>query len=158
MRKCETLVSAMRLNREMTKIIRGTEDAKVVVFPRSVRKIGGDSFYKMKSLRQVVVNEGLETLDEKNYDDFGYNGPFAHSSVEQIRLPSTLKKLGNYAFNKCEKLNSVKLQEGLETIGNRCFEECCVQELHIPASVREIGEKIVNFCDNLKSITFAENG
>ena len=53
----------------------------------------------MKSLKQVIVNEGLEMLDENNYDEFGYNGPFAYSSVERIRFPSTLKRLGDYALS-----------------------------------------------------------
>ena len=130
----------MRMNREMTNIIRGAEDAKVVVFPRSVRTVEGNSFKHMASLRQVILNEGLETLDENNYDEPEYNEPFAYSSVERIRFPSTLKRLGNYALSECKQLKSVELPEGLEMIGDRCFEDCGVRELHIPASVREIGE------------------
>ena len=118
------MVSSMRMNREMTNIIRGAEDAKVVVFPRSVRTVEGNSFKNMASLRQVILNEGLETLGENYDNEFEHDGPFASSSVERIRLPSTLKRLGNNALCGCEQLKSVELPEGLETIGDGCFYGC----------------------------------
>lgn len=46
------------------------------------------------------------------------------SDVESVRLPSTLKKLGNYAFYNCRMLKEVFLPSGLMSIGSDAFMNC----------------------------------
>ena len=58
------------------------------IAPQSLKEIYGTAFYCCKSLKRVVLNEGLETLS--NYYS---GGVFENSGIEEIRLPSTLKKI-----------------------------------------------------------------
>ena len=44
--------------------------------------------------------------------------------VESVRLPSTLKKLGNYAFYNCRMLKEVFLPSSLMSIGSDAFMNC----------------------------------
>lgn len=46
------------------------------------------------------------------------------SDVESVRFPSTLKKLGNYAFYNCRMLKEVFLPSGLMSIGSDAFMNC----------------------------------
>ena len=138
-RKYVTVVSGMRMSRDMESIIRGAEDAKVVVFPRSVKRVGESAFEYTKLLRQVVVNEGLERLWMCTDPAPRSCGPFSFSPLERIRLPSTLKALGFRTFSFTKELKQVELPEGLEAIGDECFSSSGVQILRIPASVKRIG-------------------
>ncbi|MBQ3575372.1 MAG: leucine-rich repeat domain-containing protein, partial [Clostridia bacterium] len=54
-------------------------------------------------------------------------------------FPSTLKKIGDSAFEGCY-LSSVGWKEGLEEIGANAFARCGVQTLSLPSTVKTIGE------------------
>ena len=93
---------------------------RTVTAPPSVRVIHQGAFCKCKSLRKVVLNEGLEVLgtDERIAIDMGYYGVFEKSAVEEVVLPSTLKRIEYSAFEDCGHLKDAVLPEGLEYIGN----------------------------------------
>ena len=76
-----------------------------------------------KSLKTVVLNEGLEALGTNEYQDNcdEYGGVFQGSAIENVTLPSTLKRIEYNAFRECVNLTSVTLPEGLEYIGEFCF-------------------------------------
>ena len=44
--------------------------------------------------------------------------------VESVRLPSTLKKLGNYAFYNCRKLKEIYVPSRLMSVGSDAFMNC----------------------------------
>ena len=46
------------------------------------------------------------------------------SDVESVRLPSTLKKLGNYAFYNCRKLKEIYVPSRLMSVGSDVFMNC----------------------------------
>jgi len=57
-----------------------------------------------------------------------------------VRLPSTLKKIGNNAFYNCRSLSKIDFPDGLEIIGNDAFNLCLTLEaIDIPDSVTKIG-------------------
>ena len=104
----------MRLTRDTSSIIRGAEDARVVVFPKPVRRVEGDAFQYTQSLRQVVLNDGLEELGI---------GCFCQSGIEATRIPDSVVEVAEKAFYSCLDLRSVALGEGsrLEKIGHDAF-------------------------------------
>lgn len=93
---------------------------RTVTVPSSVRIIHQGAFCKCQSLRKVALNEGLEVLgtDERIAIDIGYYGVFEKSAVEEVVLPSTLKRIEYSAFEDCGHLKDIVLPEGLECIGN----------------------------------------
>ena len=64
----------------------------------------------------------------------------------KLRLPSTLKRIGNYAFKECASLEVLDLPDGLEYIGVSAFERClsliCVD---IPDSVTTISNSAFHY-------------
>ena len=69
-------------------------------------------------------------------------------------MPSTLKTIGDSAFEGCYDLKKVKMSDGLERIGDRCFYGSGITELIIPKSVTEMGERVFQMCAALKRISF----
>lgn len=58
------------------------------------------------------------------------------SDVESVRLPSTLKKLGNYAFYNCRMLKEVFLPSSLMSIGSDAFMNCLrLNHIHYDCSI-----------------------
>ena len=122
----------------MAQIIRGAEDAREVVFPRSVRVVKECAFGCIWKLRQVLANEGLAEIRLRQAPWCLTTGAFDSGSLERIRLPSTLKRLERRILARCERLRRVELAEGLEEIGECCFSQCSIRHLVVPASVRKI--------------------
>ncbi|MBQ9557014.1 MAG: leucine-rich repeat protein [Clostridia bacterium] len=57
----------------------------------------------------------------------------------KLRLPSTLKRIGNYSFSECASLEVLELPDGLEYIGTSAFERCLsLIYVDIPDSVKTI--------------------
>lgn len=80
--------------------------------------------------------------------DFG----FAYFSFEEIRLPATLRKVGNGAFKDCG-LKSVALPDSVTEIGSSAFEDCAyLEKATLPASLTDIQEKTFNNCSVLMEI------
>lgn len=67
--------------------------------------------------------EGLEVLgtDESTDEDKQSYGVFHGSSLENIKLPSTLKRIEHSAFNNCKNLKNINLPDKLVYIGKSCF-------------------------------------
>ena len=60
--------------------------------------------------------------------------------LQIVYCGSGLKTIGLGAFNFCLNLHTVVLPEGLERIGAYAFECTSLQSIEIPASVTEIGD------------------
>lgn len=59
---------------------------------------------------------------------------FWETKVEKVHLPSTIRAIGNGAFNRCEDLTSINIPAGVEVIEENAFRRC----------------------DNLKEVKFAK--
>ena len=55
-------VSGVEYDRGMETVFGGSDGIRTVIFPRMVRNVRQSSFHEAKSLRSVVLNEGLEVL------------------------------------------------------------------------------------------------
>lgn len=87
----------------------------------------------------------------------GWNGVFTNDSyILNVTLPSTLIKIGNYAFFGCSGLESLDLSEckNLTSIGLSAFGECrSLKSVTIPDSVNNIGSQAFQNCSSLISVT-----
>ena len=48
-------------------------------------------------------------------------GVFEESTLESVRLPTTLKRIEYSTFEDCKNLKSIEFPNKLEYIGKRCF-------------------------------------
>ena len=65
-----------------------------------------------------------------------------------------MTSIGDYAFNGCKTLTSLKLPKGITQIGKSAFSSCSgiSGELVIPDSVTSIGDYAFGICNSLQSV------
>lgn len=67
-----------------------------------------------------------------------------------IKLPETVKVIGENAFYMCGNLYSIEFNEGLEKIENKAFLKCTnLSSLEFPETLSEIGVDSFSYCDSL---------
>ena len=79
------------------------------------------------------------------------------SGLESIKIPSSVKKIGEKTFMECTSLTTVIYDENsqLTTICNEAFSDCTsLQSIFIPKNVISLGESSFYMCENATSITF----
>ena len=72
------------------------------------------------------------------------------------RLPSSIKKIEQDAFNGCKNLQTIILPEELESIRDRWFENTSIKEIIIPKNVKTIGNYAFSRCKNLTVVILQE--
>ena len=76
----------------------------------------------------------------------------AHVDVKVVRPPSLDTKIGDRILGELRYLREVRLQEGLEIVGENWFTGCRIEKMMVPASVLEIQQNAFKYCYKLKSV------
>lgn len=76
---------------------------------------------------------------------------FADRRIEVAHIPSFIMVIGSYAFDKCNRLQSVQFDENSElaTIDKSAFSKTSIKEIFIPENAFQ--------CCALQKVTFNEN-
>ena len=98
-----------------------------------------DHSYGIDSIRSYTSNikkkEFPETVTEISGESFYYN------NVESLKLPKSLKKIGDYAFSYYSKLGGINIPKGVNTIGKYIFRNCsCLSSISISGNINQINE------------------
>jgi len=88
--------------------------------------------------------------------DIGDNA-FSGSKVTAVIFPSSVKRIGNYAFQNCEFLRRIELPPFLTSIGWEAFSGSYLEEVHINSGLRWIEYGAFGKCECLESITVDQN-
>ena len=136
-----------------------------VEFPESLMEIGEDAFYSA-GIKHIIIPEGT-IMGEWS---------FSYSDVENVEILSGAK-IGPNAFFRCDNLENVIINEGVNWIGQEVFAFCkklttvympntitymsggvfwgcsSLQSLILPSNLEEIGYRTFDDCTNLKYIT-----
>lgn len=79
---------------------------------------------------------------------------FAGCEAKHLEIPEGIEKIGSYAFQGCENLETVIIPDTVRKIGAQAFSECPkLRVLEIPASVIDIGANCFYEDDNIKLVT-----
>jgi len=70
-------------------------------------------------VKNVVIPEGVQSIAWK---------AFYGRSINSVQFPESLKKIGPYAFAKCESITSVILPDSITQIGICAFSDCSALE------------------------------
>lgn len=71
-----------------------------------------------------------------------------------MSIPSSVTKIGDYAFYNCTNLTSIELPSGVTEIGDYAFYNCTnLSSLTLPSGVKEIGFSAFYHCKSLTSVT-----
>lgn len=91
------------------------------------------------ALQSVVLNEGLKTLGECKKENC--SRIFSYTEVKLVKLPSTLRVLGDGTFYGCDNLRKVVFEEGsaLKMIGTEAFKYCrSLKHIDLPKELEHI--------------------
>ena len=75
------------------------------------------------------------------------------SHQAEIRIPSSLERIGSEAFAECYELRSINIPDSIIVIGNDAFESTEIKTVNLPASLQCIDGNPFTSCDELDAIT-----
>ncbi len=101
------------------------------------------------SITTVVIGEGITGIGDMAFSE-------SFKAVTSVTLPSTLTKIGNYAFYQCYGLREITLPGSLTQISEYAFSRCSsLSKVVIPSGTVSIGKGAFAGCGNLSEVTFS---
>ncbi len=139
--------------------------------PNSVTEIGAHAFRKASvkngidlSLNEITlipdycfayIGDDTEIRLPVTVEEIGQYA-FREAGIRSIFIPSSLMKLGQYAFYKCENLESVDLSATVIQTLDGAFNSCSsLSELKLPTGLKTFKNGVVN-CPALESLEIPE--
>lgn len=102
-----------------------------------------------KALSKIVIPEGYTAIGDS---------AFVNMKIKDVVFPSTLDSIGNYAFNNCDSIDTLKLNEGLTYIGKYAFltNSITLVSVLFPSTLDKIDDAAFLNANGLRDITFNE--
>ena len=138
------------------KAFKNADISGVLNLPSSLKEIGEYAFEGCSNINSFNVKSNDYFCSEDgvlyNKDKTELIQFIGNSNLIDFTVPSSVKKIRDGAFSDL-KLNSIKLNDGLEYIGDYAFSNTNITEINLPESLEEIGD--YSFSNtNIKNITF----
>ena len=151
-----------------------------MTLPDSVTTLGEYIFYGCKNLESVKLSENLTELPQAAFnrcfalksivipDSVQRIGKMAfsmttfyvgeESALESVVIGKGVKSIGYEAFNQCESLTTVEMNDVVETIEYGAFKNCKkLQSMVIPDTTVTIGERAFYECESLSELTLGNS-
>ena len=138
----------------------GSSAIERLVLPSSIKYIDFGSFSHAYSIKELEIppNPDYFFVDNKFLVDRKEKMIiFSYRNIEEVTIPSYIKKIGYGAFSRCYKLKSLSFESNasLEIIDREAFWACySLESITIPESVIKTETSSFSDCYNLKSIKF----
>ena len=151
----------------------------MINLPTSLEQVGDYAFYRCSSTSfggenyALIIPDGTKSIGRSAFYECTY--------VLSLKIPGSVKTIGDYAFYGCDALGSTQelsqdtgkvdeegnpiyelvpiagyviLEEGIEHIGQRAFQNCLsIASITIPNSVTSMGERVFYNCIGLQEAT-----
>ncbi|MBR6872745.1 MAG: leucine-rich repeat protein [Ruminococcus sp.] len=115
---------------------------------KKVTKVDSYFLSFTEGVNKVVIPEGYTAI---------LDNAFCVSDITEVVLPSTLKTIGSYAFNECEKLASINLGRNLTSIGKYAFSNClALRSVELGKFIKTIGNYAF-YCSALETVAVPNN-
>ncbi|HNZ50026.1 MAG TPA: leucine-rich repeat protein [Bacilli bacterium] len=115
-----------------------------VKLSNNISKIAANLFNRCHLLTTIVIPDQVVEIGE---------GAFNQSGLTEIRIPSNVKTIKNFAFYKAPNLRNVIFYEGLLTIGENAFSaNPQLTNITLPHSLEKIDESAFSYCEELTVI------
>ena len=120
-------------------------------------KFAGEWNGENETITSAIVADGVVDLStgewEEIYEKVFEKGAFQFCSrLETVRLPESLRKIGDYAFSDCKALVHVDIPSGVNEIGGRAFQGSSLETVTIPEGIVDLPECIFAGCESLESV------
>ena len=118
-----------------------TDAIETVTLPESVKSLGR-AFDSNSSIKKVVLNEGLETIDPRAFK--------STSALEEVVISSTVKTIADNAFQK-SSIKTITIPATVETIGETAFGASLIETVIIEGNTSIQGYAFRG-CPNLRTV------
>lgn len=134
----------------------------------------------MTQQQKQYIEQNIDLIENEDWDEFFQNAPdgiggvlyeagieftnnmikipdwlFYNSKIEDIIIPNSVTKIGDYSFAGCTCLTSVTIPDSVISIGSYAFSSCSsLESIKLPDSVTRISEGAFYDCKILKSVNF----
>ena len=147
-----------------------------VVLPSTATTLEKDAFLDCTSLRKIEIPASIATLlpssgctaledivvSKANTGYSSQDGVLLDANGTEIvwfpmgkkgtyTLPSTITKIGNYAFKECS-IETFRFSDGLKEIGQGAFMNSKVREVDLPDNLRMLGTGTFQGCQQLQVV------
>ena len=129
------------------------EDASIVETLIIESRVGDET------LQYPAKNDEFEYKVYETYVEISkYIGTETTVTVPDTIEELPVKAIGDWSFENCGNITSVKLPEGIIEIGYNSFRKCtALKEINIPDGVQKIGEQAFQRCSSLVEITIPKS-
>ncbi len=135
-----------------------------ISMPKGVTKVGYSAFFNCTSLTSVYITDMAAwcgtafSSENSNPLYFARKLYLNNNASAKFEIPSSVKKVGDYAFINCTSITNIVLQEGTTEIGNGSFSGCTnLTGITVPGGLTSMGERAFYNCSRLGSITVPES-
>ncbi len=143
-----------------------------VVLPDSVKTIEKRAFMRCYNLKSIELGNGVQVIGDSAFEyDEKLNieltlpssltklGTYAfyHSGITGLKVGGNLKTIGKNAFRKCQSLKSIEFFDGATEVGEEMFSECdALETVELAPTVKTVGKCAFFCCEKLKKISFCD--
>ena len=129
----------------------GTEEN--VTIPKRCKIFGDNSInscFENNITKKVKFQNGVTYINT-----FSFRGC---ANLEKVILPETLKSIGNFAFNNCDKLKEIEIPSSVTYLSICTFASCdSLNKVILHEGLTGIGNECFHYCKNLKTITLPDS-
>ena len=105
------------------------------------RTIYNSPWYPFATIKEIVIEEGVKNVSNNAFRSVSQN-------LYEVKLPSTIEKIGSRAFDDMSSIVKINFPEGLTTISDYAFPWCHnLNEVNLPSTLT-----------NLETTSFKGNG
>ena len=114
-----------------------------------------------RSIEKIIIPNVYNNLPVKGIANYAFSAPHAgttrDSNIISIKLPNTITRIGNQAFDGCIHLKEINIPESVTEIGSSAFSDCeSLVSITIPGNVKSIGGRCFSDCINLNNINICD--
>ena len=130
--------------KSLTKVTIGDSNTAI-----DLTTIGSEAFQGCSDLTEVYIGNAVGSIGMC---------AFNHTSVSKLTVGSSVKTIGESAFNDCPQLKTLNLPDSVTDIGKLAFDLCVrMESVTFGSGLKTIGEGAFARCKSIKTVTF-KNG
>lgn len=104
---------------------------------------------------QVIVPSKINDKEVTGIGEFAFDNC---KNITSIKLPNTINKIEKFAFSDCAYLANINIPNNVATIGNFAFSNCYrLTNITIPEKLNIINKGVFENCKSLTTIAIPEN-
>jgi len=103
-------------------------DIDTLVIPGRFERVQIQSFIFSK-INHLILEEGITSIEDN---------AFRNTTLSSVQFPSSLKKIGSFAFSDCINLSAIVLPKNIKEINYGAFDHCPIKEVYLPNHLKDI--------------------